>query len=79
MSVPCSGAADFPVHLPWIRRYKYRFGLQIIAEGLFAIDTAPRAAGNALAAVRQTVGHSVVAIDLAGAIAELLYDFLAEF
>ena len=61
-----------------IRRDKDRFGLQIIAEGFFAIDSPAGPAGNALAAVRKSIGDGIVAVDLTGAIAELLNDLLAE-
>ena len=56
------------------------------SDGTFTQTWSPRVpyglaahAGNTLPAVRQAVRHSVVAIDLAGTIAELLYDFLAQF
>ena len=49
-----------------------RFDLRVVEKSFFTVDTAAGAAGDSLAAVGETVGNRIVAVDLARSIAELL-------
>lgn len=56
----------------WVVSDEYGFYLQIVADCFFAIDASARAARNPLSTIWKAVGVCVVAVNLAGAVTELL-------
>ena len=63
----------------WVVCDEDGFYLQIVADSFFAIDASARTAGNPLSTIWKAVGVCVVAVNLAGAVTELLGNSLTQF